>query len=248
MMQPRTQTTFLDDYLVCAREARTLTLRARLLPKCPRMPLRERPAERASSDDPASACGARRPAAHRQEAQVGPLGQKKHSAERGQRAAPLPARGLLSTAGLRLLAAPRPKPANMCRRTIAFCGAWASIVVVKIYPRALGAACLDPRGPFEELVLRVIVTIPTFRTVQADIDFIRGPDEFIRQPWAAAGTEDNARLTKGNVNVFIPPTRVSEFYDIAPGWIELADDGGKACPRVAVARWKLKQETAHPVA
>ena len=27
MVQPRTQTTFLDDYLVCAREARTLTLR-----------------------------------------------------------------------------------------------------------------------------------------------------------------------------------------------------------------------------
>jgi hypothetical protein len=42
------------------------------------------------------------------------------------------ARNLLSAAGLRfLLTAPRPKPANRRRKTIAFFGAWASLSLLK---------------------------------------------------------------------------------------------------------------------
>src|SRR6476659_9259317 len=122
------------------------------------------------------------------------------------------------------------------------------VIIIEINPSAFRAAGLDPARPYRELGLRVIVPIPTLRPMQADVNLIGGLDELIGQARAAAGAEDNACLPEGAVNFFMPPTGVPEFYDVATGGIELADNIVEAGFCVAIARRQLKQETAHSVA
>jgi hypothetical protein len=61
--------------------------------------------------------------------------------------------------------------------------------------------------------------------MQADVDFVGGPDKLVWQSRPAAGAENYAGLPKGVVNVFVPPTGVPELDDVAPRGIELADEG-----------------------
>src|SRR5882757_8252612 len=128
------------------------------------------------------------------------------------------------------------------------CGGMGIVIIIEINPRAFRAADLDPARPYRELGLRVIVPIPTLRAMQADVNLVCGLDEFIGQAWAAAGAEDDTCLAEGAVNVFIPPTGVPEFHDVATSRIERADNIIEAGFGVVIARWQLKQETAHPVA
>src|SRR6202007_528016 len=98
------------------------------------------------------------------------------------------------------------------------------VIVVEIDPGASGAACLDLVDPFEKLIVRVIMTVPAFRAVQADIYLIRGSDEFIGKPRAAARAEDYASFAEGAVDIFIPPARMPELHNVAPRRVELADN------------------------
>ena len=127
-------------------------------------------------------------------------------------------------------------------------GGMGIVIVIEINPRAFRAAGLDPACPYRELGLRVIVPIPALGAMQADVNLIGGLDELIRQAWAAAGAEDDTRLAEGAVHIFIPPSGVPEFHDVATRGIELADNIFEAGCGVAIARRQLKQETAHPVA
>jgi hypothetical protein len=79
------------------------------------------------------------------------------------------------------------------------------MVVVEIDPGSLRAAILDLGGPVCEFLLCVIVPIPPFRTMHADMDFVRRSNEFVWQPRRAAGAEDNARLAKGAIDFLVPP-------------------------------------------
>src|SRR6476619_3824381 len=84
--------------------------------------------------------------------------------------------------------------------------------------------------------------------MQADVNLVGGPDEFIGQARTAAGAEDDTCLAEGAVDIFIPPTGVPEFHDVATRGIELADNIFEAGFGVAIARRQLKQGTAHSVA
>ena len=83
--------------------------------------------------------------------------------------------------------------------------------------------------------------------MQADIHFVRCPDEYIRQSWSAAGAEYYSCLAKGAVDLFVPPTGVPEFDNIAACRVELADNFLETGVGVAIARRKLEQEAAHLV-
>ena len=90
--------------------------------------------------------------------------------------------------------------------------------------------------------------IPTLGAMQANVNLIGRLDELIGQAWAAAGAEDDTCLAEGAVDIFIPPTGVPEFHDVATRGIELADNIVEAGFGVAIARRQLKQKTAHSVA
>jgi hypothetical protein len=72
--------------------------------------------------------------------------------------------------------------------------------------------------------------------VQADVNLIRCPDELIGQARSAAGTENDPSLSEGAVNLFIPPTDVPKFYDVAARGIELADNVIEPSSGEAIAR------------
>ena len=127
-------------------------------------------------------------------------------------------------------------------------GGMGIIIVIEINPRAFRAAGLDPARPHRQLGLRVIVPIPALRAMQADVNLVGGLDELIGQARTAAGAEDDSCLAEGAVDIFIPPTGVPEFYDVATRGIELADNIFEAGFGVVIARRQLKQETAHSVA
>ena len=90
--------------------------------------------------------------------------------------------------------------------------------------------------------------IPALGTVQADVNFIRCPDELIGQARAAAGTEDDPCLPEGAIDLLIPPAGVAKFHDVPARGIELADDIAEPGLSVAVAWRKLKQEASHAIA
>src|SRR4029077_15723236 len=120
-------------------------------------------------------------------------------------------------------------------------------IVVEIHPGSLRAAILDPGCPVRALLLRVIVPIPAFRTMQADIDFVRRSNEFIWQSRRAAGAQDSACSAKGTVDFLVPPARVPEFGALAPRGIELTYDVIESHLCITIARRQLKKEAAHPV-
>ena len=60
------------------------------------------------------------------------------------------------------------------------------------------------------------MTIPALGAMQADIHLVRGLDEVIGKLWTAARTEDDACFAEGLVDVFVPPARVPEFYNVGP--------------------------------
>jgi hypothetical protein len=91
-----------------------------------------------------------------------------------------------------------------------------------------------------ELFLGVIVPIPAFRAMQANIDFVRRSNEFIWQSRRAAGAEDNACLAKGVVDFLVPPAGVPEFDDVAPRRIELTYDVLEPYLGAAIARRQLR--------
>jgi hypothetical protein len=84
--------------------------------------------------------------------------------------------------------------------------------------------------------------IPVFRTMHADIDFLRRSNEFIGQSRRAAGAEDYACLAKGTVDFLVPPACVPEFGDVAPRGIELTDNVIESSLGVAIALRQLKKE------
>src|SRR5271170_489327 len=99
---------------------------------------------------------------------------------------------------------------NMPRNPTALFGRVSVKIVVEIDPGSLRAAIPDLSRPVSELFLGVIVPIPAFRAMQANIDFVRRSNEFIWQSRRAAGAEDNACLAKGVVDFLVPPTGVPE--------------------------------------
>ena len=90
--------------------------------------------------------------------------------------------------------------------------------------------------------------VPALGSVQADVNLIRRPDELIGQARSAAGAEDDPSLSEGAVNLFVPPTDVPKFDDVAARGIELADDVVEPGLGEAVAWRELEQEAAHAIA
>ena len=90
--------------------------------------------------------------------------------------------------------------------------------------------------------------IPSRCAVKAEVDFVVGFYQFVRESRAAAGTEDRPALAKGIKDIFVPPAWVTELHDVAPGRIELVDDPPKAGTSVMEARRKLKKKAAHTMA
>lgn len=90
--------------------------------------------------------------------------------------------------------------------------------------------------------------VPALGTMHANVDFLSRPDKGLRQSRRATRAKNYARLTKGAVHVLVPPACVPEFDDIAPRRIKLANNVLEAHRGVSVARRKLKQKAAHPVA
>jgi len=127
-------------------------------------------------------------------------------------------------------------------------GGMGIVIIIEIDPRAFRTARLDSARPYREFGLRVVVLIPTLGAMQADVNLVGGLDELIGQARTAAGAEDDSCLAEGAVDIFIPPTGVPEFYDVATRGIELADNIFEAGFGVVIARRQLKQETAHSVA
>ena len=84
--------------------------------------------------------------------------------------------------------------------------------------------------------------------MQADVNFIGGSDQLVRQSRSAAGAEDDPGLAKGLIHLLVPPTGVPEFDDVAARGIKLADNVVEPGLGVAVARRKLKQKASHAVA
>jgi len=90
--------------------------------------------------------------------------------------------------------------------------------------------------------------IPALGAVEAHIYLVSRADQVIWQSRRAARAKDDAGLSKGIVDVVVPPASVPEFDDVAACRIELADNIVEACSGVAVARRQLKQEAAHSIA
>ena len=53
---------------------------------------------------------------------------------------------------------------------------------------------------------------------------VGGPDKFVREARPTAGAEDCAGPTKRGVHRLVPPAGVAELNDVAPCWIELAEN------------------------
>ena len=68
------------------------------------------------------------------------------------------------------------------------------VIVVEVDPDPRRAAGFDPAGPDLKLRVRIVVPVPSLGAVQPHVDIIRGADELVRQPRAAAGTKDRAGL------------------------------------------------------
>src|SRR3954469_25341852 len=122
------------------------------------------------------------------------------------------------------------------------------VIVIEIYPGSLRPAGFNPVSPYCELAFRVVVTIPAFRAVQADIDFVGRSYELVGQARCTARAEDDSGLSEGAVNLFIPPACVPKFHDVAARGVKLGDNIVEAGPGVAIARRQLKQETSHAFA
>ena len=124
----------------------------------------------------------------------------------------------------------------------------ASIVVVEVNPGSLRAARVDPVRPCQELILRIVMAIPTLGPMQPQIDIVGGSNKLVREPRPAAGAEDRAGLPKGSIHGLVPPAGMTELNDIAEFWIELIDDRGESCLGISITRWKLEEKASHPFA
>lgn len=121
-------------------------------------------------------------------------------------------------------------------------------IVIEVGPHAGSAAAFDPFGPQGQFGFRIIMAIPPCHAVEAKIDFIGRPNEFIGKSGTAAGTEDDSAVAKSCINLVVPPAVVTKFYDIAPGWIKLAHDPPEPGRGIMKARGQLKKETTHALA
>ena len=66
------------------------------------------------------------------------------------------------------------------------------MIVVEVNPGSFRPARPDPVRPDRQLALRVVVPIPALGPMQADVNFVGCPDEFVGQARPAAGADDNS--------------------------------------------------------
>ena len=100
----------------------------------------------------------------------------------------------------------------------------AVVVVIEVDPRSSRAAGPNPIRPQAEFLFGVVVPIPSDGAMKTDVDLVGRPDEFVRKPGSAAGTEDDTCFSERSLNFLIPPTLVSEFHNVSAARIELAHD------------------------
>src|SRR4051812_27235719 len=114
------------------------------------------------------------------------------------------------------------------------------IVIIEVDPCPLRAAGRDPASPIRQFILRVIVAIPMFRSVQPQVNIVGGSYKFVRKPRPTAAAEDRAGLTKRRVHRLVPPAGVTELNDVPPRWIELPENGKQPRLGIAMTWWKLE--------
>jgi len=121
------------------------------------------------------------------------------------------------------------------------------VVVIEVNPGSLRSARFNPVRPRCQFVPGVVVPIPALGAMQADVNFVGGPDKLVGQARSAAGAEDDSGLPEGVVNFLLPPARMPKLHHVAARGIELVHN--RVQPRfcVAVARRQLEQKAAHPV-
>lgn len=118
-------------------------------------------------------------------------------------------------------------------------------VVVEVGPDLFGAAGADSVGPDLEFGFGVVVAVPLFGAVEAEVEVVGGFDEFIREAGTAGGAEDDAGGAEGIVDGLVPPAFVAKLDDIAAGRIELTHDALQASSGVVKAGRELEEEAAH---
>ena len=94
-------------------------------------------------------------------------------------------------------------------------------VVIEICPDVLGSAFPNTFGPDVQLFFGIIVPIPLARAVEADVNIIRCPNQFVGQFRTAACAKNSPGFAEGGENPLIPPAYVAEFHDIAPFMVKL---------------------------
>src|SRR4051794_15970916 len=98
------------------------------------------------------------------------------------------------------------------------------VVVIEVDPGFLRTARFNPVRPRRQFAVRIVVPIPALGSMQADVNFIGCPDKPIGQAWSAAAAKDNSGLSKGPINLLIPPAGVPKLHNVAARGIDLAHD------------------------
>src|SRR4051812_38935192 len=102
-------------------------------------------------------------------------------------------------------------------------------IIIEIRPHPLGPALPNPLRPDRELLLRIIMPIPTLGPMKPDVNLIRRLHQFIRQPRPAARTEDDPPLPKRRQPPPPPPASMPKLPPLPPLRLKLAHD--RAQPR-----------------
>ena len=89
------------------------------------------------------------------------------------------------------------------------------------------------------------MAVPILGSVEPDVDVVGSFHQFIGKARSAAGTEDHAGGPKSRIDILVPPTLVTKFYDVAMTRIQLLQDSFEKCRVVSNTGRQLKQETTH---